>query len=88
MKKIISENFDERYITLVQGGIEEANILLEQPFDFVFFTGGSQTGKIVNMKCAEHLTPCILELGGKSPCIVDESADIDLSAKRIVFGKQ
>ena len=87
MKKIISENFDESYITLVEGGIEEANILLEHPFDFVFFTGGSQTGKIVNMKCAEHLTPCILELGGKSPCIVDESADIDLSAKRIVFGK-
>lgn len=87
MEKIITEVFDEKYVSLVQGDKEVADELLELPFDFVFFTGGIETGRHVYEKCAEKLIPCVLELGGKSPCIVDESADIELSAKRIVFGK-
>ena len=61
--------------------------LLEQKFDFVFFTGSQTVGKEVLRRCSEHLTPAVLELGGKSPCIVDNTADIKLAAKRIVFGK-
>lgn len=87
MEKIITETFDPEYVSLVQGDKETADALLELPFDFVFFTGGTTAGKHVYEKCAEKLVPCVLELGGKSPCIVDESADIELSAKRIVFGK-
>lgn len=87
MEKIITEIFEKKYVSCVHGGKELADELLELPFDFVFFTGGTVTGKHVYEKCAEKLIPCVLELGGKSPCIVDESADIELSARRIVFGK-
>lgn len=87
MKKMIEEIYDEKYITLIEGGIDVASNLLDQDFDFVFFTGGTATGQIIYQKCAEKMIPCVLELGGKSPCIVDETADISLSAKRIVFGK-
>ena len=87
MEKMIDEIFDRKYVSLVQGGNETVNKLLELPFDFVFFTGGTETGRHVYEKCAEKLIPCVLELGGKSPCIVDESADIECSARRIVFGK-
>ncbi len=69
------------------GGREENHTLLEQKFDFVFFTGSQVVGKEVLRHCAEALTPAVLELGGKSPCIVDASANIPLAAKRIVFGK-
>lgn len=87
MKKIITEIFDEKYVACIEGGIAEANLLLAKKFDFVFFTGSINTGRQVMKKCAEHLSPLVLELGGKSPCIIDESADLSLSAKRIVFGK-
>lgn len=85
--KIITECFDPAYVAVVTGGRAENAALLEQKFDFVFFTGSQAVGKEVLRHTAEHLTPAVLELGGKSPCIVDESANIALAAKRIVFGK-
>lgn len=72
---------------VVLGGREENAQLLDQRFDHIFFTGGQAVGRLVMRKAAEHLTPVTLELGGKSPCIVDASADIDLAARRIAFGK-
>lgn len=87
VEKIIKECFNEEYVALVKGGRAENAALLEARFDFIFFTGSQSVGKEVLRRCAEHLTPCVLELGGKSPCIVEESADIKLAAKRIVFGK-
>lgn len=85
--KIVSECFAPEYVAVVTGGRAENTALLDQKFDFVFFTGSQAVGKEVLRHTAEHLTPAVLELGGKSPCIVDESADIRLAAKRIVFGK-
>ena len=85
--KIISECFDCEYVAAVMGGREENSALLYEKFDLVFFTGSQAVGKEVLRHTAEHLTPAILELGGKSPCIVDKSANISLAAKRIVFGK-
>ena len=87
IEKIIMECFAPEYIAVVTGGRAENAALLEQKFDFVFFTGSQAVGKEVLRHTAEHLTPAVLELGGKSPCIVDASADIKLAAKRIVFGK-
>jgi len=87
IEKIISECFAPEYVAVVTGGRAENSALLEQKFDFVFFTGSQAVGKEVLRHTAEHLTPAVLELGGKSPCIVDESANINLAAKRIVFGK-
>ncbi len=87
IEKIITECFAPEYVAVVTGGRAENTALLEQKFDFVFFTGSQAVGKEVLRKTAEHLTPAVLELGGKSPCIVDESANIKLAAKRIVFGK-
>lgn len=87
IKKIIEECFSEEYVAVVTGGRAENAALLEQKFDFVFFTGSQSVGKEVLRHTAEHLTPAVLELGGKSPCIVDASANIKLAAKRIVFGK-
>ena len=84
---MISECFPEQYIAVVLGGREENAHLLEKKFDFVFFTGSQAVGKVVLRHTAEHLTPTVLELGGKSPVIVDNTADIPLAAKRIVFGK-
>ena len=84
---IIKECFREEYVSCVQGGRKENETLLDMKFDFIFFTGSQNVGKLVLEKAAKHLTPVILELGGKSPCIVDESANIELAAKRIVFGK-
>ena len=85
--KIISECFEKNYIAVVLGGRKENAELLDKKFDFVFFTGSTNVGKEVLRHTAEHLTPVVLELGGKSPCIVDETAKISLAAKRIVFGK-
>ena len=87
IEKIISECFAPEYVAVVTGGRAENSALLEQKFDFVFFTGSQAVGKEVLRHTAEHLTPAVLELGGKSPCIVDASANIKLAAKRIVFGK-
>ncbi len=87
IEKIISECFEPEFVAVVTGGREENSALLDEKFDMVFFTGSQAVGKTVLRKCAEHLTPAVLELGGKSPCIVDKSADIPLAARRIVFGK-
>ncbi len=87
IEKIVAECFSSEYVCVVTGGREENSALLLQKFDMVFFTGSQAVGKEVLRNCAEHLTPAVLELGGKSPCIVDKSADIKLAARRIVFGK-
>lgn len=87
IKKIVTECFDERYIAVVTGGREENSELLEQRFDHIFFIGSVEVGKVVNEKASKYLTPTTLELGGKSPCIIDESANLKLAAKRLAFGK-
>lgn len=84
---LIRECFSEEYVAVVEGGKEENLQLLSQKFDYIFFTGSVSVGKIVMEKAASNLIPVTLELGGKSPCIVDKSANIRLAAKRIVFGK-
>ena len=85
--RIIRECFDESYVSVVTGGRTENTCLLNQHFDYIFFTGSSSVGKEVLRHASSHLTPVTLELGGKSPCIVEKSADLKLAAKRIVFGK-
>ncbi len=87
MRKIISETLPSELAAVITGGREENAQLLDEKFDFIFFTGSQMVGKEVLKKAAEHLTPVVLELGGKSPCIVDSTAKIKLAAKRIVFGK-
>ncbi len=87
VKKIITECFPPNYVAVITGGRKENSELLEKKFDMIFFTGSQSVGKEVLLHAAPHLTPVVLELGGKSPCIIDESADIPLAAKRIVFGK-
>lgn len=87
IEKMISECFDKQYVAVITGGRKENAELLNKKFDFVFFTGSQNVGKEVLRHTAEHLTPAVLELGGKSPCIVDNTAKIKLAAKRIVFGK-
>jgi len=87
IEKIIAECFKQEYVAVVTGGRKENTSLLEQNFDFIFFTGSSIVGKEVLRKAAENIVPVCLELGGKSPCIVDDTAKISLTAKRIVFGK-
>ena len=87
LKKMLKECFPSEYVAVVTGGRAENKALLEQRFDKIFFTGGKTVGREVLRHAAEYLTPVTLELGGKSPCIVDKSAKIPLAAKRIVFGK-
>lgn len=85
--EIVRECFPEEYVAVVMGGRQENSCLLQEHFDYIFFTGSQAVGKEVMRHASEHLTPVTLELGGKSPCIVDKSANIKLAAKRIVFGK-
>ena len=87
IRTIISECFPPEYVAVVEGGRRENQALLDLRFDYIFFTGGVTVGKEVMRKAAEHLTPVSLELGGKSPCIVDATAKLDLAAKRLAFGK-
>lgn len=87
MEKMLGEIFNPNYVAFAQGGREVNQILLEQRYDLIFFTGSPMLGKIVMKAAAEHLTPVVLELGGKSPCIVDENADIKIAARRIAWGK-
>lgn len=84
---LISKTFDPSYIAVVEGGVEVSQELLSQKFDHIFFTGGTQIGRIVMEAAAKHLTPVTLELGGKSPCIVDTDIDLPTACKRIVWGK-
>ena len=85
--RIIRECFDEKYICVVTGGRAENTCLLNEHFDYIFFTGSQTVGREVMKQASCHLTPVTLELGGKSPCIVEKSANLKLAAKRIVFGK-
>lgn len=87
IRTMIRECFPEEYVAVVTGGRAENTCLLNEPFDYIFFTGSQSVGKEVMAHAARHLTPVTLELGGKSPCIVEKTADIPLAAKRIVFGK-
>lgn len=87
MKNLLSACFPSKYVAVVEGGRAENQALLEEEFDYIFFTGGTTVGRQVMEKAAAHLTPVTLELGGKSPCIVDATAKLDLAAKRIIFGK-
>ena len=87
LKELVGECFSPEHIAVITGGRDENRALLEEKFDMIFFTGSAAVGREVLRHAAENLTPCVLELGGKSPCIVDKSANIPLAAKRIVFGK-
>lgn len=87
MEDIISHTFNDDYISLVQGGRQVNENLFKQRFDIIFFTGSPTVGKVVMRAASEHLCPVVLELGGKSPCIVDKDANIDIAAKRIAWGK-
>lgn len=87
LEKMIKETFDESYIAVVQGNREVNSQLLDLKFDIIFFTGSPSLGRTVMTAAAKNLTPVILELGGKSPCIIDETADIELAAPRISWGK-
>ncbi len=85
--KIIDAVFDKSHVEVIEGGIEVAQKLLAQRWDYIFFTGSVAVGKIVAKAAAENLTPVTLELGGKNPCIIDKTANLKLAAKRIVWGK-
>ncbi|GEN72767.1 aldehyde dehydrogenase [Chryseobacterium lathyri] len=87
MAKIINENFPPEYLYVYEGGIGETTELLKLKFDKIFFTGSTKVGKIIYRAAAEHLTPVVLELGGKSPAIVTKDADLEVAAKRIIWGK-
>lgn len=87
MAKLINENFDAQFLYVAEGGVEETTAILKLRFDKIFFTGSPRVGKIVYKAAAEHLTPVTLELGGKSPAFVTEKADLQIAARRIVWGK-
>ncbi|MGB1210574.1 MAG: aldehyde dehydrogenase [Lacinutrix venerupis] len=87
LKNIIEKVFKPEHVSVVEGGVDVSTKLLEQRWDYIFFTGSVNVGKIVAKAAANYLTPVTLELGGKNPCIIDETANIKLTAKRIVWGK-
>ena len=87
VKKIINETFGEKYVRIVEGEKEEVTALIHAPFDYIFFTGSVAVGKVIAKAAAERLTPFCLELGGKSPVIVDQTANIDVAVSRIAWGK-
>jgi len=87
LEQMIAETFDERYIAVVQGNREVNGALFGQRYDLVFFTGSPALGRVVAAAQAQYLTPLVLELGGKSPCIVDKDADLRIAARRIAWGK-
>ncbi len=85
--KIVNQNFDEEILKVVTGGVDVSERLTSLPFDFIFFTGSTAVGKIIMKAASENLVPVCLELGGKSPCVVDSEVDIEVAARRIVWGK-
>ena len=87
IEQMIADTFEERYVAVVQGNRDVNTALLEQRYDIIFFTGSPSLGKTVMSAAAKNLTPVVLELGGKSPCIVDKSADVAIAAQRIAWGK-
>ncbi len=86
-RQIIKSIFQEDYVAVIEGGVAETTAILRERFDYIFFTGSPHVGKIIYKAAAEHLTPVTLELGGKSPCIVDKTANLDVAASRIVVAK-
>ena len=84
---LIAHTFDSSYIAVITGGVETSQQLLVEKFDHIFFTGGTRVGKIVMEAAAKNLTPVTLELGGKSPCIIDDCIQLEYTAKRITWGK-
>lgn len=87
LERLIYETFDEEYIAVVQGNRDVNTALLAERYDIIFFTGSPALGRVVMRAAAEHLTPVVLELGGKSPVVIDSTADVELAAKRIAWGK-
>jgi len=87
LDELINKNFTPNYIRLIQGDAKISQQLLKQPFDFIFFTGSTAVGKVIQKAAAEQLIPTVLELGGKSPCLVDETVDTKQTARRIMWGK-
>jgi aldehyde dehydrogenase (NAD+) len=87
LERVVKSAFDEEYVAVVQGDRTVNTALLEQRYDIIFFTGSPDLGRVVMRSAAEHLTPVVLELGGKSPVVVDKSADVRVAAKRIAWGK-
>jgi aldehyde dehydrogenase (NAD+) len=87
LAKMIKETFDPKYIAVIEGAKEISEQLLQEKFDYIFFTGSTAVGKIIMREASKHLTPVTLELGGKSPAIVDKDANIELTAKRVIWGK-
>ncbi|HAG15003.1 MAG TPA: aldehyde dehydrogenase [Bacteroidales bacterium] len=87
LAKIINENFDAQILHVIEGGIEETTELLKHPFDSIFYTGSTAVGKIVMRAASNNLTPVTLELGGKSPAIIENDANLKMAARRIVWGK-
>jgi len=87
ISQILTQTFDKNHVDVIEGGIEVATALLAQRWDYIFFTGSVEVGKIVAQSAAQFLTPVTLELGGKNPCIIDDSAELQFAAKRIVWGK-
>jgi aldehyde dehydrogenase (NAD+) len=86
LSRLVPQYFSPEDVAVVTGGRQEIGALLELPFDFIFFTGSSAVGKVVMRAAAEHLTPVLLELGGQNPCIVDETANLDIAADRVAWG--
>ena len=87
LSEIVAEAFDPAHVTVIEGGAEASKLLLDQPFDFIFYTGSKRVGKIVAEAAAKHLTPTVLELGGKCPCVVGGDVDIEMTAERIAWAK-
>ncbi|MEG0829314.1 MAG: aldehyde dehydrogenase [Anaerovoracaceae bacterium] len=87
MTRLMERTFPKELVCMVEGGREANTLLLEEKFNYIFFTGGKTVGRLVMEKAAKHLTPVSLELGGKSPCMVNEDANLKIAARRIVFGK-
>lgn len=87
MERMINENYPAEYVHIVNTNAEGSSKLIKQKFDFVFYTGGTQVGKLVYQEAAKNLTPVVLELGGKNPCIIDSTAHLDITAQRIAWGK-
>lgn len=87
IRSILDEVFTEKEVVVVEGAVDETQTLLAQKFDYIFFTGSTVVGKVIMKAAAEHLTPVTLELGGKSPCLIEETANVDIAAKRCAWGK-
>ncbi|MGH0033252.1 MAG: aldehyde dehydrogenase family protein [Myxococcota bacterium] len=87
LAKLVPQYLDPAAVAIVQGGVEETTALLDERWDHIFYTGGGRVGRVVMKAASEHLTPVTLELGGKSPCIVDADADLPVTARRIAWGK-